>query len=304
MTHRLARARRTVLSVPASSAKFIARSVSLGADQVFLDLEDGVAASAKQEARDGAAEAPRTLTWLAPTVSVRVNGWATAWTHRDVIDVVGAAGGRLDTVLLPKVTSPGHVEALDLLLTQLERTHALPVGRIGIEALIEDAVALTRIDEIAASSPRLEALHLGPGDMMASLGLPALQVGVLAESYPGDPLHHVYARILVAARARGLQVVDGPFVAVHDLDGFRASAARAAALGYDGKWVLHPAQIEAGNDAFTPTERALARADAMLAAATRAGEAGVGAVMSGGEMVDEAGVSLAKAIVARVRRSR
>lgn len=303
MTQRPARARRTVLSVPASSDRFVGRSVELDVDQVMLDLEDGVAATAKDGARAGAVEALRAWAWRAPTVSVRVNGWATPWTHRDVIDLVAGAGGRLDTVVLPKVAGAAHVQALDLLLTQLERLHGLPVGRIGIEALIEDAGALTRADEIAAASPRLEALHVGPGDLMASLGLASLSVGALPDGYPGDPLHHAYARILVAARTRGLQAVDGPFVAVRDPAGFRAAARRAAALGYDGKWVLHPAQVEAGNAEFTPSDATLARAEAMVAAASRAALTGVGAVMLGEEMVDEAGVNLAKATLARVRRT-
>ncbi|MBB1517485.1 CoA ester lyase [Tessaracoccus sp. MC1679] len=303
MNQRPARARRTVLSIPASSERFLDKSVGLDVDQVFLDLEDGVAAAAKDEARSRAVETLRARTWLAPTVSVRVNGWATPWTYRDVIDVVAGAGDRLDTVFLPKVTSPGQVEALDLLLTQLERAHGLAVGRIGIEVLLEDAVALTRADDIASASPRLEALHMGPGDLMASLGLPSLLVGGLSGGYPGDPLHHAYARILVAARARGLQAVDGPYVAVHDAAGFRASAGRAAALGYDGKWVLHPAQIAAGAEAFTPSPEALARAEAMVAAAARGAASGIGAVLLGDEMVDEAGVSLAQATLARGRRS-
>lgn len=302
MTQRPARARRTVLSVPASSERFLASSVGLDVDQVFLDLEDAVAPAAKDEARRLAVEALRSRTWKAPTVSVRVNGWATPWTHRDLIDVVAGAGSRVDTVFLPKVTSPGQVEALDLLLTQLERVHGLEVGRIGIEVLLEDSLALTRADDIAAASPRLEALHVGPGDLMASLGLPSLLVGGLGHGYPGDPLHHAYARILVAARARGLQAVDGPYVAVHDVAGFRDSAGRAAALGYDGKWVLHPAQIAAGSEAFTPSPETLARARAMIEAAQRGAASGVGAVLLGAEMIDEAGVSLAQGIVERGRR--
>lgn len=303
MTHRPARSRRTVLSVPASSRRFIEKSTSLEVDHVFLDLEDGVAPAAKDEARTQAVESLRTRSWRAPTVSVRVNGWATEWTYRDVTEVVAGAGDRVDTILLPKTASPGHVEALDLLLSQLERAHGLPVGRIGIETLIEDAGALVRADAIAAASVRLEALHIGPGDLMASLGIPSLQVGALADGYPGDALHHAYGMVLVAARAHGLQAVDGPYVAVRDEEGFRAAARRAAALGYDGKWVLHPAQVAAGTEIFTPDEQTLARAEAMLNVAARAAQEKVGAVMLGDEMVDEAGVSLAKATLARVRRT-
>lgn len=293
-----------MLSVPASSQRFIEKSTSLDVDHVFLDLEDGVSAGAKGEARALAVDALRTRSWAAPTVSVRVNGWATEWTHRDVIETVGGAGDRIDTLLLPKVSTPGQVEALDLLLTQVERASGLPVGGIGIEALIEDAAALVAVDEIAAASPRLEALHLGPGDMMASLGLQSLQVGELADGYPGDALHHVYGRILVAARARGLQAIDGPYVAVRDEEGFRAAGRRAAAMGFDGKWVLHPAQVGPGAEIFTPDRETVARAEAMVQVAAHAAEELVGAVMLDQEMVDEAGVNLAKATLARARRTR
>ena len=173
------------------------------------------------------------------------------WTHTDVIDVVSAAGAHLDVIVLPKVTDATHVHALDLLLTQLERTHGLPVGRIGVDAQIEDAKGLNNIDAIARA-PRVQALVLGPADLMASLNMRTLVVGEQPEGYDvGDAYHHVLMTILVAARAHGLAAVDGPYLKVRDVEAFRRVAGRSAALGYDGKWVLHPDQIAAGNEIFS-----------------------------------------------------
>ena len=191
-----------------------------------------------------------------------------------------------------------------LLLTQIEKTNGFEVGRIGIEVQIEDAVGLLHVTEIAASSPRLASLVFGPGDFMASLGMGGLNVGAQPDGYPADAFHHVLMSILVAARANGLQAIDGPFVAIRDVAGFRRSAELSAALGYDGKWVLHPAQVEVGNEVFAPKradfERAL-RITAAYQAATGQAHGAVGAIVVDAEMVDEAGVKLAAAILARGR---
>ena len=226
----------------------IQKAKALPADQVFLDLEDAVAPVAKTHARAQVAAALAEPGWAGQLRGVRVNDWTTPWTHADVIDVVSQAGASLDVIVLPKVTDVSHVHALDLLLSQLEATHALPLGAIGIEAQIEDARGLTNIDAIA-SAPRVQALVLGPADLMASLNTRTLEVGEQPPGYDvGDAYHHVLMRILVAARAHGVAAIDGPYLKVRDVEAFRRVAGRSAALGYDGKWVLHPDQIAAGNE--------------------------------------------------------
>lgn len=300
---RPSRVRRTVLAVPGSSDRFIAKARDLRVDALFLDLEDAVAPAVKEQSRRRIVDALNDPAgFIAPTVTVRVNDWSTPWTFRDVAEVVGGAGARIDCLVLPKVTAASQVVALDLLVTQVEQGAGLVVGGIGIEAQIEDAVGLLHVAEIAAASPRLESLVYGPGDFMASLGMGGLNVGAQPAGYPADAFHHVLMSILVAARAHGLQAIDGPYVAIRDVAGFEASAARAAALGYDGKWVLHPLQVEAGNAAFSPRvedfERAHRIVDAYARAASFDGGAR-GAIVVDDEMVDEAGVKLAGAIVAR-----
>ena len=297
--------RRTVLAVPGSSDRFIAKARTLGVDALFLDLEDAVAPAVKVESRQRIVDALNdTEGFAAPTITVRVNDWSTPWTYADVIEVVTGAGDHIDCLVLPKCTDAAQVKALDLLLTQVEQAAGLPVGRIGLEVQIEDALGLLHVAEIAGASPRLETLVFGPGDFMASLGMGGLNVGAQPAGYPADAFHHVLMSILVAARAHGLAAIDGPFVAIRDVEGFRAAAARSAALGYDGKWVLHPAQVDAGNAAYSPAEADFARAERIMAAYARATsvDGGArGAIVVDDEMVDEAGVKLAAAILARGR---
>lgn len=290
--------------MPGSSAKMIQKAKSLPADEVFLDLEDAVAPGAKEQARGQVAAALAEPGWAGQLRGVRVNDWTTPWTHADLIEVVARAGASLDIVVLPKVTDVSHVQALDLLLTQLEATHGLPLGRIGIEAQIEDARGLTNIDAIA-SAPRVQALVLGPADLMASLNMRTLEVGEQPEGYPeGDAYHHVLMRILVAARANGIAAIDGPYLKVRDVASFRRVAGRSAALGYDGKWVLHPDQIEAGNEIFSPRQEAYDHAELILEAyewhTSQAGGAR-GAVMLGDEMIDEASRKMALVIAGKGR---
>ncbi len=298
------RPRRTCLSVPGSSRKMIEKAKSLPADEVFLDLEDAVAPDAKTQARGQVAAALSGPGWGDQLRGVRVNDWTTPWTHADVIDVVSVAGAQLDILLLPKVTDVSHVQALDLLLTQLEKSHGLPIGRIGIEAQIENAQGLRNVDAIGGG-PRVQALVLGPADLMASLNMRTLEVGEQPEGYDvGDAYHHVLMTILVAARANGVAAIDGPYLRVRDVEAFRRVAGRSAALGYDGKWVLHPDQIAAGNEIFSPRQGEYDRAELILEAYewhTSAAGGARGAVMLGDEMVDEASRKMALVVAARGR---
>jgi citrate lyase subunit beta/citryl-CoA lyase len=282
----------------------IDKAKQLPADEVFLDLEDAVAADAKAAARISVAAALAEPGWGGQLRGVRVNDWTTPWTHADVIDVVAGAGAALDVIVLPKVTELAHVSALDLLLTQLEHTHGLEVGSIGIDAQIEDARGLTAIHAIAAH-PRVHALVLGPADLMASLNIRTLVVGEQPEGYDvGDAYHHVLMTILIAARANGIAAIDGPYLKVRDTEAFRVVAGRSAALGYDGKWVLHPDQIAAGNEIFSPRQQDYDHAELILEAyewhTSTAGGAR-GAVMLGDEMIDEASRKMALVIAGKGR---
>jgi citrate lyase subunit beta / citryl-CoA lyase len=282
----------------------IEKAKTLPADEVFLDLEDAVAPDAKAQARTQVATALADSGWAGQLRGVRVNDWTTPWTYADTIEVVSTAGASIDVIVLPKVTDASHVAALDLLLCQLETTHDLPVGGIGIEAQIENARGLTNIDAIAAH-PRVQALVLGPADMAASLNMRTLEVGEQPEGYDvGDAHHHVLMRILIAARAHGVLAIDGPYLKVRDVDSFRRVAGRSAALGYDGKWVLHPDQIAAGNELFSPRQTDYDHAELILEAyewhTSRAGGSR-GAVMLGDEMIDEASRKMALVIAGKGR---
>ena len=282
----------------------IEKAKALPADEVFLDLEDSVAADAKAAARTRVGAALAAPGWSGQLRGIRVNDWTTPWTYSDVIDVVAAARAHLDVIVLPKVADAHQVYALDLLLTQLERSHGLPVGRIGIDAQIEDARGLSSVAEIAGA-PRVQALVLGPADLMASLNMRARVVGEQPEGYDvGDAYHHVFMTILVAARAHGVAAIDGPYLAVRDVDAFRRVARRSAALGYDGKWVLHPDQIAPGNEIFSPAQDEYDHAELVLEAYewhTSSAGGARGAVMLGEEMIDEASRKMALVVATKGR---
>jgi citrate lyase subunit beta / citryl-CoA lyase len=296
------RPRRTTLAVPGSSPRFLQKARDLPADEVFLDLEDAVASTAKDSSRALVAEALRAGGWGSKIRAVRINDVGTGWAYRDVIEVVEQAGDCLDALVLPKVGGPRDVAWLDLTLNQLEQAAGLPPGKIAIEAQIEDAAGLAAVDEIAAASPRLEALVFGPADFMASVGMRSLTVGAQPAGYAGgDAFHYAHLRILVAARAHGLQAIDGPFAAIEDLAGLRRSAASAAALGYDGKWVVHPGQIDVVNGEFSPAQAEFDRAELLLEAYDYYTGLGRGAAMLDGEMIDEASRKMALVAAARGR---
>jgi citrate lyase subunit beta/citryl-CoA lyase len=299
------RSRRSCLAVPGSNVKMLGKAQGLPADQVFLDLEDAVAPIAKEGARDNVVAALNEGDWGGKTRVVRVNDWTTQWTYGDVITVVEGAGANLDCIMLPKVQTPEQVVALDLLLTQIEKTNGLPVGRVGIEAQIENALGLVNVDAIAAASPRVETIIFGPADFMASINMKSLVVGEQPPGYDvGDAYHYILMRILMAARAHDKQAIDGPYLQIRDVDGFRRVAGRSAALGFDGKWVLHPGQIDAANDVYSPSQADYDHAELILDAyAYYTSEAGgaLGAVMLGDEMIDEASRKMATVVAAKGR---
>jgi citrate lyase subunit beta/citryl-CoA lyase len=295
--------RRTCLAVPGSSEKMLGKAPGLGADMVFLDLEDSVAPLEKEAARDNVVKAIRELDWGETVVCVRVNAWDTKWTYRDVVHVVENASERLDELMLPKVQSAAEVVALDLLLSQIEETTGRE-SRVGIEAQIETARGLINVEEICAASDRLETIIFGPADFAASMEMPVLTAGVQVPDYPGDHFHYVFSKILMAGRANGLQVIDGPFLKIRELDALREYSMRTRVLGYDGKWALHPDQVKVINGVYTPTQEQFDRAHDILEAYRDATEEERrGAVMFGDEMIDEASRKMATKFVARGERA-
>jgi citrate lyase subunit beta / citryl-CoA lyase len=293
--------RRSCLSVPATRPRFQEKADGSSADMIILDLEDSVAPSAKRAGRAGAVDALRSHPYRDKVRSVRVNPIDTPWCFDDIHQVVEGAGSLLDVVVVPKVEDVATVHFLHHLLTQLERTQGLE-RRIGLDLQIESATGLERVSDIARASDRLQALHFGPGDYSASIGMPGLTIGETVEDYPGDPWHYARTRILVAARANGALAVDGPYARFRDPDGLRKLSRRAAALGYDGKWAIHPDQIAILNETFAPSQAEFDRAAAILEAYERATrEEATGAVELDGEMIDEATRKMAGVTVARGR---
>jgi citrate lyase subunit beta/citryl-CoA lyase len=283
----------------------IDKARGLGVDQFFLDLEDAVAPLAKAEARDTVVEALNDGGWGSKTRTVRVNDVTTEWSYRDVVAVVEGAGANLDTIMLPKVQSTDQVRWLDLTLTQIEKAVGLEPSRIGIEAQIEDARGLVAVDAIAGASDRMETVIFGPADFMASINMRTLVVGQQPTGYDvGDAYHYVLMRLLMAARAHDLQVLDGPYLQIKDIDGLRQVADRAAALGFDGKWVLHPGQIDAVNEIFSPRQEDYDHAENILDAYEwHTSDAGGrrGAAMLGDEMIDEASRKMALVVAGKGR---
>lgn len=281
------------------------KAKGLPADQVFMDIEDAVAPLAKPDARKNIVAALNEGGYDGKVRSVRVNDWTTQWTYTDVVEVVSGAGANLDCIMLPKVQGPEQIQALDLLITQIEKSEGLPVGRIGIEAQIENAMGLTRVDEIASASPRVETIIFGPADFMASINMKSLVVGEQPPGYDvGDAYHYILMRILMAARAYDKQAIDGPYLQIKDIDGYRRVAQRSAALGFDGKWVLHPDQIAAANEVFSPRQDDYDHAELILDAYdwyTSAQGGARGAAMLGDEMIDEASRKMALVIASKGR---
>ena len=292
--------RRTQLAVPASDPTMIANAAESDADEVFLDLEDSVAPNAKVEAREPLIEAAHDHDWSDTVLSFRMNGIDTKWWYDDVIEVVGRAGGYIDDIVVPMVAGPSDVHTVENLLTQVEGNNGLEVGRIGLEPQIEDGDGMHNVYDIAHASDRLSSIIFGPGDYAAAMGTPGLDIGQFPE-YPGHYWHHALSECNAAAKSAGLPCIDGPYADVEDPEGYRESCERANMLGYDGKWAIHPSQIEIGNDVFAPDPEVAERAERIVDAYAEAMEEGKGAVSVDGQLVDEATNKMAQDIVAKAR---
>ncbi len=294
-----ARLQRSTLAVPAVRPELFPKALAGEADVVFLDLEDSVAPDDKPTARANVIRALTELDWkgAGKTVSVRVNGLDTPWFYRDVIDIAEAAGDRLDTMILPKVGVPEDLYVADALLTQVEMATQKGAS-IGLEVLIESALGMSNVEAIAKYPRRLETLHFGVGDYAASVRARMVHIGGLSPDYPGDQWHMAMARLTVAARAGGKRAVDGPHGDFKDVDGFRAACRRGAALGIEGKWVIHPSQIALANEEFTPPADEVAGARRILAALDEAAAQGRGAAQLDGRMIDAASARMANQLVA------
>src|SRR5260221_5029518 len=287
-----ARLNRSELAVPGSQPQFFDKAAKGTADVVFLDLEDAVAPDEKEKARKNVIQALNEIDWRGRTMSLRINGLDTHYMYRDVVDVLEQAPGKLDLIMIPKVGTAADVYALDMLVTQIETAKGTK-KRIGFELIIETALGMQNVNEIAAASRRLESLHFGVADYAASTRARTTNIGganpdysVLTDklqdgsraSHWGDMWHYALARMVVAARANGLRPVDGPFGDFSDADGYRAAAGRAAVLGSEGKWAIHPSRVVLAHEAMGPGEKDVARAKRILVAMEEAAKAGKGAV--------------------------
>ncbi len=293
-----ARLQRCELAVPGSNPKMMEKALICDADYVFLDLEDAVAPDDKLQARKNIIEALNDLDWKGngKTVSVRINGLDTHYMYRDVVDVVEQAGSKLDTILIPKVGDTGDVYMVDAMVTQIEEAMGL-TNKIGIEALIETALGMANVEAIATSSPRMEAMHFGVADYAASNRARTVNIGGLNPDYPGDQWHSAISRMTVACRAYGLRPIDGPFGDFNDPEGFLLAAKRGAALGVEGKWAIHPKQIELANEVFTPPEAEVTKANRILEELDKAAKEGKGAASFDGKMIDAASARMAENVV-------
>lgn len=312
-----ARLNRSELAVPGSNTKFLEKAASSPADVVFLDLEDAVAPDDKEQARKNIIQALNDLDWGKRTMSVRINGLDTHYCYRDVVDVVEQAGHKLDLIMIPKVGTAADVYAIDMLLTQIEAAKGY-THKIGIEMIIETALGMANVDEIAAASKRNESLHFGVADYAASTRARTTRIGgphpdyiVLTDpdekdgsrmTHWQDMWHYAIARMVVAARANGLRPIDGPFGDIQDGDGYVAQAQRAAVLGCEGKWTIHPSQTDLANKVFSPAEKDVNQAKRILEAMEKAQKEGAGAVTLDGRLIDIASIKQAENLVKKAEQ--
>ena len=295
---RKTRLHRSELAVPGSSPKMFEKAITSNADVVFLDLEDAVSPQDKIPSRQNIIKAIKEMNWKekGKTISIRINSLDTHYMYRDVIEIVEEVGEKIDTILIPKAGSSSDVYMVDCLLTQIEDNKKFK-NKIGIECLIETALGMSNIKEIAKSSERLEALHFGVADYAASLKARTVIIGGLNPDYPGDQWHHGLSQLVMTCRAYGLRAIDGPFGDFNDKDAYIASAKRAAAIGFDGKWAIHPSQIDLANEVFSPPEKEVNKAIRILQELEKAANEGKGAAQLDGRMIDAASARMAENVV-------
>jgi malyl-CoA/(S)-citramalyl-CoA lyase len=288
---------RSELAVPAASVAFFEKAARSAADVVFLDLEDAVAPDDKVAARRNAIAALNDIDWGDKTIAVRINGLDTHYMYRDVVDIMEQAGSKLDTILIPKVGVPADVYTVECIVSQIEVAKGF-TNRVATEALIETPLGMANVEAIAAAPSRLEAMHFGVADYAAFNKARTVVIGGLNPDYPGDQWHFALSRMTVACRAYGLRPIDGPFGDFSDPDGYTAGAKRAAALGVEGKWAIHPSQIELANAVFSPTAKEVERAERIIVALKEAEAQGKGAASLDGKMIDAASEKMAKNLIA------
>jgi malyl-CoA/(S)-citramalyl-CoA lyase len=311
-----ARLNRSELAVPGSNPKLFEKAANSTADVVFLDLEDAVAPDDKPQARKNIIQAIGDVNWGAKSLAIRINGLDTHYMYRDVVDVLEQASDRLDLIMIPKVGTAADVYALDLLVTQIENAKGRK-KRVGFELIIETALGMRNIHEIAAASPRNESLHFGVADYAASTRARTTSIGGANPDYAilthkaedgsrnthwGDMWHYAISRMVVAARANGLRPVDGPFGDFSDADAYKSAAARAAVLGCEGKWAIHPSQIALANEVFSPSEKDVSLARRIIAAMKEAEAQGKGAVSLDGRLIDYASIRQAEVLVKKAEQ--
>lgn len=293
------RVQRSELAVPGSNEEMIGKAANSAADYVFLDIEDAVAPPDKERARANIIRALNEIDWRGrgKTVSVRINGLDTHYMYRDVVDVMEQAGDKLDTILVPKVGVPADLYMVDAMCNQIEMARGYK-NRVGLEALIETALGMANVEAIAAYPHRLEALHFGVADYAAFNKARTVNIGGLNPDYPGDQWHFALSRMTVACRAYGLRPIDGPFGDFSDPEGYRAAARRAAALGIEGKWAIHPSQIALANEVFSPLPAEVTKAERIISALKEAEAQGKGAASLDGKMIDAASERMARNVIA------
>jgi malyl-CoA/(S)-citramalyl-CoA lyase len=300
-----ARLHRSELAVPGTNARAMEKAATLDADIVFLDLEDAVAPYDKERARRQVIDALLAQDWSRRSVSVRINALDTHWCYRDVVDVIEQRGDVLDTVLVPKVGRASDVEFVATLLDQIEAARGFELGRIGIHVLIETAAGMANVESIAGARPdRLEAMVFGVADYAASVQARTTNIGGTNPEYPGDQWHFGISRMVAACRAHALRPIDGPFGDLEDADGYRTAARRAAALGCEGKWAIHPSQIPLANEVFTPSPEEIERAERILEAMEDAADEGRGATSLDGRLIDAASVRMAENLMRKIGQIR